>query len=89
MWEAMVALVRLPVTLLLLVLATGIALPFIIVFGIGAWILGYLAIPFVLVSNDKSEFKKYLSGLEEPLTEIQQTIASMYKGIFEWGFPSS
>ena len=91
MWEALVALVRLPLTLALLILATVVGLPFIIVFGVCAWIFGYLGVPFVLVArlfaNEKEDFKKYVANLESPLSEMSESIGSMYSGIFKWGFP--
>ena len=91
MWKVLVALVRLPATIVLLILATVIGLPFLLVFGIGAWIFGYLAVPFVLVarlfSNEKEKFEKYVSNLERPLSKMSETIESMYRGIFKWGFP--
>jgi hypothetical protein len=91
MWEVLVALVRLPVTLALLILGTVVGLPFIFVFGIGAWIFGYVGVPFVLVvrlfANEKEDFKKYVANLESPLSEMSESIESMYRGIFKWGFP--
>jgi hypothetical protein len=91
MWEMLVALIRLPVTLALLILATVVGLPFIFVFGIGTWIFGYVGVPFVLVArlfaNEKEDFKKYVANLEAPLSEMSESIESMYRGIFKWGFP--
>ena len=93
MWELLVTLARLPVTIVWLILVTVIGLPFFLVVGIGVWIFGYLAIPFVFVvrlfSNEKEEFVKYVSNLEGPLSEMSEKIESMYRDIFKWGFPSA
>jgi hypothetical protein len=90
-WEAIVALVRLPATLVAFALATVIGMPFIIIFRVGLFMLGYVVSPLVLVyrafQNERSEFREFMKETNKLLTGIPESIGSMYKGIFTWGFP--
>jgi hypothetical protein len=91
MWEALVTLVRLPATPVAFALATVIGMPFIIIFRVALFMLGYVVSPFVLVyrafQNEHSEFREFIRETNKQLTGIPESIGSMYKGIFRWGFP--
>lgn len=91
MWEVLVVLVRLPVTIILFVLATVIGAPFVLIIGSGIGIISFLGIPFGVVlhlfTNDKKEFKEIFANLGKPFIETPEVIGEMYKSVFKWGFP--
>ena len=91
MWELMVVLVRLPVTVAWLAFATIIGVPFIVIGRTVLFGLGYVVAPFVLIwhafNNDKAEYTKHMEETDQMLSKIPQTLENMYKEIFRWGNP--
>lgn len=91
MWNALVTLIRLPATLVCFALATVVGVPFIVIFGVGLFVLGYAVSPLVLVyrafNNERREFEEFVKETNKTLSDIPGTIENLYKGIFEWGFP--
>lgn len=94
MWNIAVAIVRLPVTITVLILATLIALPLIVLIMVVVWIGAYVVAPFYLlrclVLNKRGDYSAYVKEYlhADPFSEIASEVSSMYASILKWGFPS-
>lgn len=91
MWEALVMLVRLPVTCAWLVFTTVVGVPFILITRMAFFVFGYIIAPLVLLKhafdNEKQGFRKHLEETDKMLQGIPEHLGNMYKDIFKWGFP--
>ncbi len=91
MWETLVVLVRLPVTLVWLAFATAVGLPFIVISRMALFVLGYAVTPVVLLwhafHNEREEFTKHLDETDKLRSQIPESVEGMYKEILRWGFP--
>jgi len=89
MWKALVILVRLPFTLLGVLLASVFGVPIILVIWLGRWAISLLLIPIAFVVALFENDKNWNSGMVEELgtpSDAFGLVNEMYKAILKWGF---